>query len=215
MRSPLLPVLLLVSAVSANAQGVREHTRLTGNRPTRVTEAQASELTLTLTEASVRPIQIWVRTAGTIDAAGRSISAELPASQEKLVRAGQRARAFSPDTRSRMYQAEVTQVTRRADRVGVTLAVRGQALDQSRHFIVEIVTEDREVLSVPNEAIISTEGTSVVYVQGADGGYERREVHYGIQGELFTEVLDGLKNGEHVVTIGSFFIDAEHKLKGS
>jgi hypothetical protein len=32
---------------------------------------------------------------------------------------------------------------------------------------------------------------------------------------LFTQVIDGLKSGEQVVTIGSFFIDAEHKLKGS
>ena len=36
-----------------------------------------------------------------------------------------------------------------------------------------------------------------------------------MQGELFTQVLDGLKPGEQVVTIGSFFIDADHKLKGS
>jgi hypothetical protein len=37
----------------------------------------------------------------------------------------------------------------------------------------------------------------------------------GVQGELFTQVLNGLQEGEQVVTIGSFFIDAEHKLKGS
>ena len=36
-----------------------------------------------------------------------------------------------------------------------------------------------------------------------------------LQGELFTQVLEGLQPGEQVITIGSFFIDAEHKLKGS
>jgi hypothetical protein len=36
-----------------------------------------------------------------------------------------------------------------------------------------------------------------------------------MRGELFTQVLDGLTPGEQVVTTGSFFIDAEHKLKGS
>jgi multidrug efflux pump subunit AcrA (membrane-fusion protein) len=54
-----------------------------------------------------------------------------------------------------------------------------------------------------------------VYVEQSDGSYGRREIAVGAQGELFTQVLEGLKPGERVVTIGSFFIDAEHKLKGS
>ena len=62
--SPRTAILLGVASASVDAQSVRDHTRLTPNRSTAVTEAQATELTLTLTEASVRPIQIWVRTAG-------------------------------------------------------------------------------------------------------------------------------------------------------
>jgi Cu(I)/Ag(I) efflux system membrane fusion protein len=77
------------------------------------------------------------------------------------------------------------------------------------------VWEDGDFLSVPNEAIIDTGGRTVVYVQDAAGGYLPREIKPGVQGELFTHVLEGLKPGEQVVTIGSFFIDAEHKLKGS
>ena len=38
---------------------------------------------------------------------------------------------------------------------------------------------------------------------------------YNTELGMFTQVLDGLESGEHVVTIGSFFIDAEHKLKGA
>ena len=41
-----------------------------------------------------------------------------------------------------------------------------------------------------------------------------REIHTGIQGELYTQVTDGVKDGDQVVTFGSFFIDAEQKLKG-
>ena len=55
----------------------------------------------------------------------------------------------------------------------------------------------------------------VVYVQRTDGSYEPQEIHIGIQGELFTQVMEGLKPGEHVVTFGSFFIDSEYKLKGT
>jgi len=53
-----------------------------------------------------------------------------------------------------------------------------------------------------------------VYVQGSEGSYAPREVELGLQGELFTEVVKGLMPGEQVVTFGSFFIDADHKLKG-
>ena len=45
--------------------------------------------------------------------------------------------------------------------------------------------------------------------------YVPREIHTGIQGELLTQVLDGVNDGDQVVTFGSFFIDAEHKLKGT
>ena len=84
----------------------------------------------------------------------------------------------------------------------------------SPRYVLEIVTEHGELISVPNEAIIETGNTRVVYVQGTGGGYERREIQPGLQGELFTEIVNGLKEGEQVVTFGSFFIDADFKLKG-
>ena len=80
---------------------------------------------------------------------------------------------------------------------------------------MEVVTEDGEHLSVPNEAIIERGGQTLVYVQGAGGEYTPREIKVGVQGELFTQVAGRPEKGEQVVTIGSFFIDAEHKLKGS
>ena len=43
----------------------------------------------------------------------------------------------------------------------------------------------------------------------------QRAIQIGLQGELFTEVAGGLKSDEQVVTFGSFFIDADFKLKGS
>src|SRR5688572_31181959 len=103
-------VLLAVSA-GADAQSVRDHVRITPDRSTTVSEKQATELTLTVTEASVRPIQIWVRTAGLIDPSKKTVTAFLPAHEAALVKAGQRVRAFSPESRSRMYQATVSRVT--------------------------------------------------------------------------------------------------------
>ena len=139
----------------------------------------------------------------------------MPAAEGALVRVGQRVRAFPPESRSRMYQARVSQVAPRGDRTLVSATLVGTGASGSARYILEIVTERGEFLSVPNEALIETGGTRVVYVLQPGGAYAPREVSTGVQGELFTQVTDGLKAGEQVVTIGSFFIDAEHKLKGS
>ena len=77
------------------------------------------------------------------------------------------------------------------------------------------MTEEVELLSVPNEAIIETEDRRVVYVKDDERRLRAAGDSVGLQGELFTEVTGGLKAGEQVVTFGSFFIDADLKLKGS
>jgi len=210
----VLAIVLLGIWAPVSAQSVREHTRPTPDRSTAITQSQASELTLTTTEAAVRPIQVWVRTAGAIDGLRKSVTALVPSAEGALVRVGQRVRTFAPDSRSRMYQARVSRVEPRGDQVAVTATLVGTGYGDSPRYILEIVSEWGEFLSVPNEAIIETGGKQVVYVEQPDGSYVPREIGVGAQGELFTQVLSGLKPGERVVTIGSFFIDAEHKLKG-
>jgi hypothetical protein len=208
-------VTVAAGLVCGSAYAQRQHTRPTWNSSTTVTETQASELTLTLTDVAVRPIQVWVRTAGLLDTARGVVTATVPAAEGARIRIDQRGRVFSPETRSRMYQANVSQVVAQPGTVTVTAAVKGQVLDASRYYILEIVTENDEFLSVPNEAILESGGKQLVYVQESDGGYAPREIAVGVRGELFTQVLGGLKAGQQVVTIGSFFIDAEHRLKGS
>lgn len=207
-------LVLVLFMEPVHAQSIRDRVRLK-NPTTTVTEAQATELTLTVTEVSVRPVQVWVRAAGTVDDARRTVTAVLSGGDGRRVRVGQRARVFSPESRSRMYQGNVSQVAPSGEDVTLKVTLMGQALEQSRHYVLEVVTEDGEHLSVPNEAIIERGAQTLVYVQGAGGAYSPRDITAGVQGELFTQVLGGLERGEHVVTIGSFFIDAEHKLKGS
>lgn len=219
----LFPVRLRVVAIivvavfgTAYAQSVREHTRPARDRSTAVTQSQANELTLTVTEAAVRPIQIWVRTAGVADGTGKTVTAYLSSIEGALVRVGQRVRAFPPESRSSMYQARVSEVVPQGgDRVMVKTTLAAEGRHDSTRYVLEIVTEPGEFLSVPNEAIIERGGKHLVYVQSQQDRYEPREVQPGVQGELYTQVLDGLKPGEQVVTFGSFFIDADYKLKGS
>ena len=207
-------VLLWVAPHQAAAQGVREHTRLVP-RGTAVSEAQAEALTLTIGAVAPRLVQNWVRVAGTIDQGNKVITADLSEADAALVKVGQRARAFPPSAKSSMYQAFVTRVVPRngGASVDVSLAATGRA--NSSLYVLEIVVELGPFLSVPNEAIIEEGDAHVVYVQQQPGQYEPREIRTGIQGELYTQVLDGVADGDQVVTFGSFFIDAEHKLKGT
>jgi hypothetical protein len=207
-------ILALVSGV-ASAQSIRDRIRLSKDKRTPITETQANELTLTLNDAAIRPIQVWVRVAGTIDAAGRAITARLASSQARHVKVGQRVRAFPPESRSSMFQARVSAVVTQGDMTLVSAVLSGPAHRDSTRYVLEIVTEPLEALSVPNEAIIASNGTHTVYVQAEKGRYVPRQIQPGLQGELYTEIRDGLRAGDQVVTFGSFFIDADHKSKGS
>src|SRR6476620_3477839 len=207
-------VLVCCAAVgTAAAQDPRSHTRL-NPRGTRVTESQAETLTLTLGKAEVRLLQTWIRIAGTIDKTGKVLSGTIAAPDAALVKVGQRVRAFPPSSKSSMYQAYVTRVTPKPSGVQVeaTLAASGRA--NTTLYVMEVVVEQGPYLVVPNEAIIEEGDKHIVYVQQG-GEYVPKEVRTGIQGELYTQVLEGLQANMPVVTFGSFFIDAEHKLKGT
>lgn len=220
MQCPLRPTLLasalLLVLISADpfGQSIRDRIRLSKDKQTPITEAQANELTLTLNDAAVRPIQVWVRTAGTIDGLGRNITASLFGATAGHIKVGQRVRAFPPESRASMFQAKITKVALQGNRTSVTAVLSGPAHKGSLRYILEIVTEPLESLSVPNEAFIEAGGKHVVYVQTEKGRYLPREIEPGLQGELYTQVLSGLKAGEQVVTFGSFFVDADYKLKG-
>jgi len=214
-KGPFILLLLAgLASGSVHAQGVRSHTR-NSPRATTVTESQASDVTLTLTAVSVRPVQIWVRTAGAIDSAGKVVTVYLTGTEATLVKAGQRARTFPVESRSSMYQARVVRVAPEGPRVRVDVALQATGRLTRKGYLVEIVTDHGELLSVPNEAIIEEGGTRVVYRQTSNGQYEPTLVTTGVQGELYTHVLSGVKDGDQVVTFGSFFIDSEFKLKGA
>jgi hypothetical protein len=219
---------LLLSA-PLSAQGVREHTRTGGTSdPARaryrlgdntkasgaaVNESQASDVTLTLNQVAVRPIQTWVRTAGKIDATQKKITAVVHGPEAAYVKVGQRVRAFPPESKNSMFQAWVTKVTPQPNGAAFEVTLSGIGHPNSANYVIEIVTERGEFLSIPNEAIIEEGDKHIVYVQRPGGQYIPANVETGIQGELYTAVLKGLKDGDQVVSFGSFFVDSEYKLK--
>lgn len=221
-------MLVMLTIGFADAQGVRDRTRLNYEPGTTVNESQAVELTLTLVKTGNQALQTWVRTAATIDESGRILAASLCSPEAELLELGQRVRSFPPDSKSSIYQARITRIRPkpRASQqrdpqykqpekfcIDIEATLAGKTYEQSARYVMEIIVQRGNYLAIPNEAIIEEGDSQVVYVQMQAEQYAPRQIQTGLKGELYTEVLDGLSNGEQVVTLGSFFIDAEHKLK--
>jgi hypothetical protein len=200
-----------ISAV-AYAQGNRDRTRPTYTRDSMVTENQATELTLTVAPVALQTLQTWVRTAGVLDVLRKTLHACIAGPEGALVSPGQRIRAFSPESKSSVYQAWVASVAPGDPCAAVVATLASPVYGDATRYVLEIIVDRGQRLAVANSAIIERDGQQIVYVQLHPGHYDPREIHTGIAGELYTEVLDGLVVGQEVVTIGSFFVDAEYRL---
>ena len=72
-----------------------------------------------------------------------------------------------------------------------------------------------EVLTVPRSAVLWPGAQSVVYLDKGGGIYEQRQVRLGRAGDNWWEVLEGVGEGERVVTVGNLLIDAQAQLNQS
>ncbi|MBC8001303.1 MAG: efflux RND transporter periplasmic adaptor subunit [Opitutaceae bacterium] len=72
-----------------------------------------------------------------------------------------------------------------------------------------------ELLTVPRSAVLSPAGQPIVYLDKGGGAFEPRSVKLGRAGDDAWEVLDGLAEGERVVTSGNMLIDAQAQLNQS
>ena len=70
-----------------------------------------------------------------------------------------------------------------------------------------------EKLAVPEGAILDTGLRKIVYLSEEGDILESREVTLGQKAGGYYEVIDGLKEGDVVVTSGNFLVDSESKLK--
>jgi cobalt-zinc-cadmium efflux system membrane fusion protein len=70
------------------------------------------------------------------------------------------------------------------------------------------------VIAIPASAVQTQKGESIVFVREDDGAFHRREVTLGIRAPGAWEVLSGLKEGETLVTEGSFTLRSELEKAG-
>lgn len=75
--------------------------------------------------------------------------------------------------------------------------------------------DDPKVMAVPSSAVIDSGARKVVLVVKGEGRFEPREVKLGRRGVDHVEVLEGLSEGDEVVTSATFLIDSESNLKAA
>jgi len=129
-----------------------------------------------------------------------------------------RFRAF-PET---PYSGEVTFVLGELDPATRTAKARIELpnLDHRIRFEmfadVEITPEDsKERLSVPVSALIDSGARRIVLVERSEGRFEPRAVRTGVRTQDHVEIVEGIAEGEKVVTAATFLIDAESNLKAA
>ncbi len=74
---------------------------------------------------------------------------------------------------------------------------------------------EASVVAVPVQAVIHSGPRRVAVVSLGEGRFQPREIRVGAEAGGFYEVLEGLREGERIVTSAQFLIDSESNLKAA
>lgn len=101
----------------------------------------------------------------------------------------------------------------RTAKVRFELDNRDETLKPDMYANVELRVNLGTRLAIPQEAIIESGQKQVVFLHHGGGKLEPRLIKTGVKTGEWSEVLDGLNEGEHIVTSANFLIDSESRLK--
>lgn len=143
------------------------------------------------------------------------IVADLPESALAQVRVGAQAKVTVPSYPNQLFGGRVSYIGASVDKETRTVAARIEVPnadgrlkpDMYATATIEAGTDNREVLSLPDAAIVMMQGQPTVFVY-EQGAYVPRAVQPGERSGGRTTVAAGLKAGEQVVTAGAYQLKA-------
>ena len=100
----------------------------------------------------------------------------------------------------------------RTVRVRLELPNPGLKLKPGMFGTVTLRTDAVRALVVPKEAVLDTGLRQLVFLDRGEGAYVLYPVKLGRRNQDSVEVLEGLKEGDRIVTSANFLLDAESKL---
>ncbi len=146
------------------------------------------------------------------------ISADIYESEMAAVKINQPARVTFAAYPEETFHGKVSYVyptmnpeTRTAG-VRLEFANPGWRLKPGMYGNVTLQTNAVSTLVVPKEAVLNTGLRQLVFMDLGQGRYEPVPVKLGRRGQDDVEVMEGLKEGDRIVTSANFLLDAESKL---
>ncbi|NOU76605.1 efflux RND transporter periplasmic adaptor subunit [Paenibacillus sp. LMG 31458] len=136
------------------------------------------------------------------------IKTELTETNFLLVKGKQELIYYNPDSPDKKgtakisYLAPIMSTATKTYTLELEVPNSDHLLQPGNRFMVQLTTETEEqVIAIPTLSIIREESDTIVFVQQGDQ-YQKRKVKLGrINGE-YQEVIDGVKDGEKLVTTG-------------
>lgn len=116
----------------------------------------------------------------------------------------------------RTFEGRLTFITPEVDpdtkKTRARLELRNEEGQLRPNMFAEVVLPvglKRKVLSLPQEAVMTVENQTVVYIQEEPGHYQRHPVVIGEKSGGWVEITSGIEAGELVVTKGALALQAE------
>ena len=157
-----------------------------------------------------------------VDLSSIWVIAEIFESQADWVKKGQRAKASLPYLPGENIEGMVDYVYPALDPMTRSLKVRmrfdnpDESIKPNMYADVEIFAKPKKkVLTIPREALITTGDENRVIISMGDGKFIPMKVKVGMRTDRGVEILNGLAEGDNVVTSSQFLIDSESSLKAS
>jgi multidrug efflux pump subunit AcrA (membrane-fusion protein) len=148
------------------------------------------------------------------------VIAEIKERDIGAVKVGQEARFSVIAYPGEAFHGKVVRLANEVEKESRTLEVRIEVdngegrLKPGMFADVEITTDVlQNVLVIPDAALQTDEDRQVVFVALGENKFQKRIVKLGLEEEGRVQVLDGLKQGDKVVSEGSFILKSE-MLKG-
>lgn len=148
--------------------------------------------------------------------------ADVYESQSNWIKLGQKAEIKSSNFPGKVWTGDVDYISSSLDPKSQTLQVRVLFQNESDRLKLNMFVDvkihadmQKNILAIPREAVIYTGSETRVVIKLKDGKYLTRLVSIGMESGEMVQVLEGLKEGELIVTSAQFLIDSESSLSAS
>ena len=175
-----------------------------------------TSMAITVTSSAFKAGQGLLRIA---DLSQVWVEARLHDYEVPLVHNGMKATVILPEHEHHEYEAIVdyiypfTEYDTRTTRLRVVLDNHDGVLRPEMYVEVKLKADLGKRLVVPESAVLYSGQSRVVFLDLGDGHLAPRKIKTGQRSRKWIEVLEGLEEGDTVVTSGNFLIAAESRLK--